>query len=307
MSTSSAILSATEFARDAVHDAAIDQAITAGKSLHGDEFYVVVVADLGNARTAQRTANLFGISRADSPAQAYIGAVTSDDVDGLDLSIVDESGATFSADFPTDADAAIVLVLKDDTTVAFSHTTTAAEHRAARTTYNNYVASVAERETGSAEEAALIFSGTPDFGRDVSTFVLNPEDEYDVDSNFTVIDGTRVVSEAIARRLVTPRGSLEYDPDFGLDLRAWVNAGLTDTGAENTNAPDLFAMRAAIEAECLKDERVDSVVADVRHDVSDRSQPTITVRVMIELVTDAAFRLVLTIDAVTAAILKVTT
>ncbi len=59
-----------------------------------------------------------------------------------------------------------------------------------------------------------------DFVVDVSTFP-------DLDSSFTLITGRRVIAEAILRRLLTPRGGLAYDPDFGLDVRGWLNEDCT--------------------------------------------------------------------------------
>src|SRR5574337_487746 len=82
-----------------------------------------------------------------------------------------------------------------------------------------------------------------DFGQDVSTFP-------DLDPSFSALTGPRVVAEAIARRLSTPRGSLPFYPDYGIDVRDWVNESIT--------RDRLAQFRRALEAEVVKDERVDS-------------------------------------------------
>lgn len=83
-------------------------------------------------------------------------------------------------------------------------------------------------------------------GIDVSTFV-----DGDLDPTFSLITGPRVVAEAIGRRLQTPRGALVRNPEYGTDLRQWVNASLTPARRA--------ALRSAIAAEASQDPRVDSI------------------------------------------------
>jgi phage baseplate assembly protein W len=83
-------------------------------------------------------------------------------------------------------------------------------------------------------------------GIDVSTFV-----DGDLDPTFALISGPRVVAEAIARRLQTPRGGLVRNPDYGTDLRQWVNASLTSARRA--------ALQNAIAGEAGADPRVDTV------------------------------------------------
>jgi phage baseplate assembly protein W len=90
-----------------------------------------------------------------------------------------------------------------------------------------------------------------DFGLDVSTFP-------DLDPNFTSISGTRVVAESLARRLTTPRGALPFFPDYGTDVRSWLNESVTQDR--------IATWQRAIEAECLKEERVLSAKASVLFD-----------------------------------------
>lgn len=82
-----------------------------------------------------------------------------------------------------------------------------------------------------------------DYGTDISTFLNG-----DLDPAFTVISGPQVVVEAVARRLLTPQGSLISDPAYGYDVRWLLHADL-DRKAE---ARAIGAMRAQVEA----DERI---------------------------------------------------
>jgi hypothetical protein len=305
----SAILSALDFARDAVHDAAIDRAATSGRGLYGSDFYVVVLADLGNGNQSRVDAEALGLQRAsDTGAAAYVGAVAEADMTVVFVSADDTN--TYP-EFPAaTADACLVVAVKDGTAVIFEHTTRAALGRAQRAAHKAYVASVAARVVESeADPVQLPASGADDYGSDISTFVANPDGVLDLDPTFTIITGTRVVAEAIARRLMTDRGTLAYDPGFGLDLRNWLQMSVAASGggANSTtarNVPSIFGLKSSLEQECLKDERVDSAAADV---VYDRSTERVTIRVGITLISNVRFRLVLTIDAVTAAVLKVTT
>lgn len=78
----------------------------------------------------------------------------------------------------------------------------------------------------------------------------------DIDAALTVVSGWRNLGNALARRLTTPYGSLFYDPDYGYDLRALLNAAVRDTGR----------IAARIVKEMLKDKRVARATADVRFD-----------------------------------------
>lgn len=296
MAATLATVSAAEFARDPAHDAAIDRAITTGKTLFGDSFYVALVANMGNYLRSKEIADRLGVGPADSPAAAFVGAVSADDVDALGLVIVNEAGETYVADFPTAATDAVVLVIKDDTLLAFTHSTKAADGRAERAQYRAYLADVQQRTLEAEPDPALLPAASDtDWGSDISTFILNPDGRFDLDPTFSPISGRQVVVEAVARRLTTQRGALEYDPNFGLDLRLWLNSAHTDS--------DIFALATAIEAEAEKDERVLSATANVQYS---RVASELTVRLFLDLVTGERFRLVLTIDSVTAEILKVT-
>jgi phage baseplate assembly protein W len=75
------------------------------------------------------------------------------------------------------------------------------------------------------------------------------------DLSFALISDRRALAEALYRRLTTPRGGLFYAPDYGDDLREMLLARLDDSA--------LFAWKARIEQECMRDDRVDSVQADL--------------------------------------------
>ncbi len=113
----------------------------------------------------------------------------------------------------------------------------------------------------------------------------------DISAESRTVTGNRVVAEAIARRLMTPRGRLIGYPNYGYDLTQFVNA---DVGPR-----ELAAMRAGIVAECLKDQRVAGATADVT-----LASDVLTVTIKL----DAAlgpFSLVLSVTALTVELLDV--
>jgi len=76
----------------------------------------------------------------------------------------------------------------------------------------------------------------------------------DLDPGLTLEAGTPVVAHALLRRLETPRTGLFYDPNYGFDVRSFMNDSVNLAGF----AADLAS---GIEDECLKDPRV--TAADV--------------------------------------------
>lgn len=85
---------------------------------------------------------------------------------------------------------------------------------------------------------------TTDFGTDLSWTT-------DVDPLHRMATGTLLVSQAIFRRLNTPRGALLDDPEYGYDLVGQLSVGQTQK--------QIGRVQSEVRAECLKDERVDSV------------------------------------------------
>lgn len=126
-----------------------------------------------------------------------------------------------------------------------------------------------------------------DSGADISTSAS------DLEALGTIVDGNTALAQALARRLTTPRGGLFYDLDYGTDLRAYVNDGLTPG--------QVSEIRSAIQRECLKDDRV----FDVDCDTSFNSAAQ-TLSVSIRVVgADGPFDLTLAISKLTVDLLQV--
>jgi|SRR5215469_119880 len=70
----------------------------------------------------------------------------------------------------------------------------------------------------------------------------------DIDPLGRLITGFQVLTEALLRRLSTPRGRLLDDPDYGYDLTDEINDDLTTA--------DIAAIAGRIDAELVKDPRV---------------------------------------------------
>lgn len=70
----------------------------------------------------------------------------------------------------------------------------------------------------------------------------------DLTASSEMVKGERVVAEALYRRLTTPQGTLPFHPDYGRDLRRFLNGQVTDDA--------LLAFKLTAERECLKDRRV---------------------------------------------------
>jgi len=107
----------------------------------------------------------------------------------------------------------------------------------------------------------------------------------DLDANLSPVSGGLCLTEAVVRRLSTPRGALFYDADYGTDVRQYLNsAGLSE-----------FAVAAAVESESLKDERVESAAATVTINAADKSL-TVDLRIDTD---DGPFVLTISVDDLT--------
>jgi phage baseplate assembly protein W len=116
----------------------------------------------------------------------------------------------------------------------------------------------------------------------------------DLDAAETLVSGRTALAQAIARRLTTGRGSLFYDGNYGTDLRSYLSEGFTSDGPGR--------VRAAIEAECRKDERVSGVTADVTFNSAAQS-----LKVSISLDTgEGPFSLTLSVTSLTLDLLTTT-
>lgn len=114
----------------------------------------------------------------------------------------------------------------------------------------------------------------------------------DLETVLGVTTGRRVVAEAVFRRLITPRGRLIGDANYGFDLTAYINGEL-DTGG-------LGWLRSAVIAECEKDERVLSATCEMTW-LDDVLTATIGLSLAAE-----TFTLVLAVSAVSVELLTVT-
>lgn len=129
-----------------------------------------------------------------------------------------------------------------------------------------------------------------DFGRDVSCTRSLKTGRF--------VTGARLVAEAAYRRLTTPRGMLrggEDEANYGLDL--------TELCGTTSPKATAAALPGRIESELTKDERIDSVSADV---VVTTSGPETTFAITIEGTTGAGpFKLELLASAVTVELLGI--
>lgn len=130
-----------------------------------------------------------------------------------------------------------------------------------------------------------------DYGSDLSCVSdLNP--------HMGVVSGLRLVAEAIARRLQTPRGALVDDASYGYDLTDQLNSDLS--------ASDLGVIGASVTAECRKDQRILNASTVVTFS-TDPSRPG-ELDVTISLTTRAGpFSLQLAVSQVTVSILSIGT
>ncbi len=80
-----------------------------------------------------------------------------------------------------------------------------------------------------------------DYGTDM--FGVDDLDELGRD-----VTGVTVLRQALARRLITPRGWLLDDPNYGLDVRTYLS--------DSVDAAKLMQIQQSVRAELLKDQRV---------------------------------------------------
>jgi hypothetical protein len=91
------------------------------------------------------------------------------------------------------------------------------------------------------------------FGTDVSTFVENEDGELDLDPNFALISGRRVVAESVARLWHCNPGSLITDPAAGFNLRMMLGSQIDSTPGA------LDGLRARLTTEAMRDARVAAI------------------------------------------------
>jgi phage baseplate assembly protein W len=128
---------------------------------------------------------------------------------------------------------------------------------------------------------------------------LQPQTDYgtawscvdDLSMPSVTVKGNRIVAEAVARRLITRRGQLVDDPNYGFALTDYLEADL--------NAADLARIQTGVQAECLKDERVSGATATVTFAGS------LLVVTIVFTTSTGPFTLVLSVNDVSATLLQV--
>jgi len=73
-------------------------------------------------------------------------------------------------------------------------------------------------------------------------------------------DGVEIIKQSLIRRLNSPRGSLYSDQEYGTDLSGYLNKAMT--------AAEVTELEGSIQAECRKDDRVESCSATVTLETS---------------------------------------
>lgn len=112
---------------------------------------------------------------------------------------------------------------------------------------------------------------------DVSTFALSDNGERDLDVMFSPIYGKQLLRELLARRLLTRRGALDYEPDYGIDIRDFIGS---------TQPASL--VQAVIVSELEKDPNVRIVDVGVTRSVAAQSM---TIKVIGQFVDGSEFAL----------------
>lgn len=115
----------------------------------------------------------------------------------------------------------------------------------------------------------------------------------DVGKNLAIASGLRNIGNAIARRLVTPRGGLFYDPNYGLDVRNFVNAGFTPQ--------QLAQVQGDITAEVAKDERIENPVVTVLQNLA---TATMSITITCDLA-EGPFAFIVNVNSLTVSLLEV--
>jgi hypothetical protein len=107
-----------------------------------------------------------------------------------------------------------------------------------------------------AAEIALLAQETPTpaepfgYGTDLSCVLDLTDRMEEVGQNTTL-----AIGQSLVRRLITPNGTLWDDPDYGEDIRSYLNRG--------TTLADLRDLEGKIRNECTKDDRVAQVAVQV--------------------------------------------
>lgn len=133
---------------------------------------------------------------------------------------------------------------------------------------------------------------SPDGGGAGSELGVDIDGVFDVGRSLSLAFAIKNLGNALCRRLITPRGSLFYDPNYGIDVRDYLKAGFTPSR--------LASLRSEITAEVLKDERVQS--ADVSVAVNQQAA-TMTITIVVDIAS-GPFELMIGVDSLTVELLS---
>jgi phage baseplate assembly protein W len=89
----------------------------------------------------------------------------------------------------------------------------------------------------------------PSLGSDLSGIT-------DLTPTMAQVSGRTCLAQSLCRRLITPRGRLIYDPNYGYDLTGFINDDLLTS--------DISTIQNNIVAECKKDPRVSAAKSVVQ-------------------------------------------
>lgn len=132
---------------------------------------------------------------------------------------------------------------------------------------------------------SLALGGQSDVGQDIACIT-------DVGATLSLARGIRNIGNAIARRLITPRGGLFYDPNYGLDVRAYLNAGFT--------ASVRAQIQSDVASEVSKDPRVEGATVTVAQDLATAGMQ---IAILCELA-EGPYEFVFGVSALTVELLK---
>jgi hypothetical protein len=124
-------------------------------------------------------------------------------------------------------------------------------------------------------------AGDPDFGSDISLYP-------DLDETWTPIDGRRMLAEQILRRITTERGTLDFWPNDGIDIRDFLRDVIT--------ADTLFQNKQLLQNEIEKDERVFEAPVSMTYDQRHGDKLMISIGIT---TADDTFALVLSVSSLT--------
>ena len=130
---------------------------------------------------------------------------------------------------------------------------------------------------------------TYDYGHDLSC-------TDDLTAAMVEVDGLTTLAQALYRRLITPRGGLIDDPNYGFDASSLIDEGVTNR--------KLALIASQIDAELVKDERVrtSKTTGSWRRDIGNVGAYTTSTLVT---TADGPFSLVLSITDVSVSILSI--